>query len=110
MPVNPLETYLRSLQDIRSSGASTDETAYYGSLEALLNEVGKTLKPKVRCFMGMKNLGSGMPDGGLFTADQYQKAADIAPRKGQTPARGAIEAKPAADDVGKDGRLTRLVS
>jgi hypothetical protein len=29
MSVNPLETYLRSLQDIRSSGASTDETAYY---------------------------------------------------------------------------------
>ena len=55
--------------------------------------MGKTLKPKVRCVMNLKNLGAGMPDGGLFTADQFQRQAEGKPKAGQLPARGAIEAK-----------------
>ncbi|MGO8751309.1 MAG: hypothetical protein ACLQNE_35630 [Thermoguttaceae bacterium] len=26
--------------------------------------------------MNLKNLGAGLPDGGLFTADQFQRQAD----------------------------------
>jgi NurA-like 5'-3' nuclease len=55
---DPLETYLQDLRDIRSTGAAVPETSYYGCLERLLNEVGKTLKPKVRC---VKESAAGLP-------------------------------------------------
>jgi len=45
--MNPLETHIRKLYEIRSTGAATPETAYYLALSNLLNEVGKTLKPRV---------------------------------------------------------------
>ena len=47
--LNPLATYLRELRDIRSSGANVPETSFYGPLANLLNEIGRTLKPRVRC-------------------------------------------------------------
>lgn len=40
---NPLETYLKELSEIRSSGAAVKETSYYGPLFNLLDEIGKTL-------------------------------------------------------------------
>lgn len=70
--MRPLETYLTSLREIRSSGEAVDETSYYGALESFLNEVGKSLKPRVRCVLQLKNRGAGMPDGGLFTEDQLK--------------------------------------
>jgi hypothetical protein len=96
---HPVEAYLQAIQFNRSTGAATDETAHYSALGNLLSEVGKRLKPRVRCIMGLKDQGAGMPDGGLFTADQVQKRAD-APLKGQPPARGVIECKPVRNDVG----------
>jgi len=66
----------------------------------LLNEIGKTLKPKVRCVINLANRGAGIPDGGLFTADQIKKA-DPNPMTGQKPARGVIEVKGPADEVQK---------
>src|SRR5581483_3002209 len=59
---------------------------------------GAALKPRVRCFMSLKNQGAGLPDGGLFTPDQIAKGADEPP-PGQAPARGVIECKPPKDDV-----------
>lgn len=96
--MNPLETYLREIYDIRSTGAAVAETAYYPALSNLLNEVGKSLKPKVRCIINLKNRGAGLPDGGLFTPDQFQKSA-IEPLPGAIPARGVIEVKPASNDA-----------
>jgi hypothetical protein len=96
--MNPLETYIRELYDIRSTGAATPETSYYGPLAALLNEAGKTLKPKVRCIINLKNRGGGLPDGGLFTPDQFQKTA-MEPLPGAVPARGVIEVKPVSVDA-----------
>jgi hypothetical protein len=49
--------------------------------------------------MNLRNLGAGMPDGGLFTPDQFQRQADGAPKAGQLPSRGAIEAKGTRPDV-----------
>jgi hypothetical protein len=91
--VNPLETYFRGLRDIRSTGAPTPETSYYGTLANLVNEIGKKLKPRVRCVINLANRGAGMPDGGLFTASQFQRASDAIPLQGQPPERGAIEIK-----------------
>lgn len=84
-----LETYLNEMRAIRSTGAGVKETSYYPPLAGLLNEVGKTLKPKVRAVMNLKNQGAGMPDGGLFTADQFQRGAGE-PGEGQMPSRGWI--------------------
>jgi hypothetical protein len=96
--VNPLETYIGELLNIRSSGAATPETSYYPALSNLFNEVGKTLKPKVRCIINLKNRGAGLPDGGLFTPDQFQKT-DTEPLPGTIPARGVIEVKPVSVDA-----------
>jgi len=89
---------LTELRDIRSTGAAQDETGYYGPLGKLLDDVGKPLKPRVHCIMGLKNQGAGMPDGGLFTPDQFQKKTEH-PRPGQLPSRGAIEVKPTSDSA-----------
>ena len=94
-----VEDYITALRDIRLSGAGVQETSYYGPLANLLNEVGASLKPKVRCIINLANKGAGIPDGGLFTPDQFQKASEAAPLPGQVPARGAIEVKSTADDV-----------
>ena len=97
--MNPLETYLRELRDIRSSGAAVPETSYYTPLANLLNDIGKTLKPRVRCIMQLQNQGAGFPDGGLFTLDQLQNASALEPLLGQLPARGAIEVKSPSNDA-----------
>ena len=97
--MTPLETYLRELRDIRSSGAAVKETSYYPALSNLLNEVGKRLKPRVRCIINLANRGAGIPDGGLFTPDQFQRASEAEPLPGQLPSRGVIEVKSTKDDA-----------
>ena len=90
---NPLAAYLHELRDIRSSGAAVKETSYYGPLANLLNAVGKMLKPRVRCLINIQNKGAGLPDGGLFTPDQFQRVTEAAPLPGQAPARGSSRSK-----------------
>jgi len=97
--MDPVETYFKDLHEIRATGAGVPETSYYGALERLLNEVGKKLKPKVRCVLSLRNRGAGLPDGGLFTAYQFRRRADAEPLPGQKPERGAIEVKPTSDDA-----------
>lgn len=83
---------------IRRSAAGVKETSYYGTLEALFNETGKSLKPKVRCVINLANKGAGIPDGGLFTPNQFQRSStDLI--EGQLPERGAIEIKGTSDNV-----------
>jgi hypothetical protein len=94
-----LETYLRDLREIRPSGAAVKETSYYPALSNLFNELGKTLKPRIRCIINLANRGAGLPDGGLFTAEQFQKSSDAEPLPGQPPARGVIEVKSTKDDA-----------
>lgn len=91
--MHPVESYLRDCQARNLTGAVTPETTFYGPLETLLNAVGHSLKPKVHCFMSLGNVSGNMPDGGLFTPDQFPKGSTQAPA-GQKPARGVIEAKP----------------
>src|ERR1700682_1485862 len=97
--MNPLETYLQNLFEIHSSGSAVKETSGYGTLGNLFNEVGKTLKPKVRCIINIQNKGAGLPDGGLFTPDQFQKRAKGELIEGQLPARGCFEVKSPGEDV-----------
>ncbi len=80
-------------------GGAVPETSYYGALTILLNEIGKTLKPKVRAVSQLMNTGAGAPDFGLFTQQQFTHARDAEPMPGQLPQRGAIEVKGTSDDV-----------
>src|SRR5438552_3606464 len=95
---HPLAQYVADCRARRGTGATTPETSLYPPLEALLNGVGHALKPRVHCFMSLKNQGAGMPDGGLFTPDQIGRGA-TEPPAGQAPARGVIECKPPRQDV-----------
>jgi hypothetical protein len=97
--MTPLETYLTSLREIRSSGEAVDETSYYVPLANFFNEIGKSLKPKVHCVLQLKNRGAGMPDGGLFTEDQLKKQKGEEKSLPQKPARGVIEIKPTSSDA-----------
>ncbi len=112
--MNPLETYFNNLYQIYSTGAGVKETSYYGSLETLLNEVGNTLKPKIRCVINLKNQGAGIPDGGLFSANQFVNSSlPLTPRErgkggegntpfqGIFPERGVIEIKSTKEDINK---------
>ena len=105
--MHSLATYLRELRDIRSSGANVSETSFYGPLANLLSDVGRTLKPRVRCIIHPKNQGAGIPDGGFFTADQL-------PRTGEPdlhaplPARGVMEVKAAGDDAWQTARSAQV--
>lgn len=98
MAVDPVESYLKDLSEVWRSGGGVAEESYYGALQRLLDEIGKKLKPRVRCVPQLKNTGAGEPDFGLFTADQFQRAKDTLPIEGQLPARGVIECKPWNDD------------
>ncbi|MBL8230783.1 MAG: N-6 DNA methylase [Bryobacterales bacterium] len=94
-----LEEYLQDLHEIRSSGSAVQETSYYPALSNLMNAAGKTLKPRVRCVMNLRNRGAGMPDGGLFSADQIQRSSGGDIPEGTVPSRGVIEVKGTAEDA-----------
>jgi len=98
MTTHPLTIYLNDCRSRRGTGATTPETSLYPPLETLLNAVGHGLKPRVHCFMSLKNQGAGMPDGGLFTPEQIARGVDQPP-PGQQPTRGVIECKKPKDDV-----------
>jgi hypothetical protein len=80
------------------------ETSFYPALERLLSDIGKGLSPKVRCVINLANRGAGLPDGGLFSAEQFRGKTGAADSKDnpflvQNPSRGVIEAKPPSEDV-----------
>jgi hypothetical protein len=97
--VQLLETYFGELWQTRQTGGGVEEESYYGSLANLLNAIGKSLKPQVRCVIQLANRGAGHPDGGLFTKDQWDHGNEQMPLLGQIPARGVIEVKPTSDDT-----------
>ena len=107
--MNPVETYFHELFDIHSSGQAVKETSYYGPLANLFNEIGKTLKPRVRCIINLKNRGAGIPDGGLFTPDQLQKGFEAEQSISLIPARGVIEIKGTGDDVGRIAKSEQVL-
>ena len=107
---NPLENYLTELSEINSSSGAVKETSYYPALSNLLNAVGKTLKPRVRSIINIQNAGAGLPDGGLYTAEQFQKQAKGELRDGQLPARGCIEVKSTGENIDDIARGEQVIS
>ena len=104
-----LASFLNAAKSVHSTGGGTKETSYYTAINNLLDGAGHALKPKVRCVMQLKNLGAGNPDGGLFTADQFDRKTGSAKDLGQ-PSRGVIEVKAPAepvDDTATTGQITK---
>jgi len=104
MPENLIERYLTDMGEVRGTRSNVPETSFYSALERLLTDIGKTLSPKVRCVINLANQGAGLPDGGLFSADQFRRKTRDADAKEnpflvQNPSRGVIEAKPPSEDV-----------
>ena len=66
--MSAFENYLKELRDIRATGAAVAETSFYPALSNLFSEIGKGLRPKVRCVMPIADQGAGLPDGGFFAA------------------------------------------
>ncbi len=97
--MNLLQEYLNELHEIRSSGNAVKETSYYPAISNLFNGIGKALKPKIRCIINIKNRGAGIPDGGLFTPDQFQRGAGGDVPEGTIPTRGVIEVKATSEDA-----------
>jgi len=93
-----LAAFLAAAHGVHISGAGTKETSYYTSLDNLLDGIGAMLKPKVRCVMQLKSLGAGNPDGGLFTADQFDRKTE-APKNIAAPGRGVLEVKAPGEAV-----------
>ncbi|MCZ7563805.1 MAG: hypothetical protein M5U08_08325 [Burkholderiales bacterium] len=85
---HPLVAYLNELAEIRQTGANVPETSYYPALSTLFNDVGREVKPRVRCVINIANRGAGLPDGGLFTEEQFKKRLESEPMLGQMPSRG----------------------
>lgn len=98
--MSALTEYLRAIHHVRATGGGTSEESYYPALAALLDHVGKRLKPPVRAVFELKNLGAGHPDFGLYTAEQFERA-DGGLRAGhvEKPARGVGEVKGAGHDL-----------
>ena len=99
MSIHPVENYLKNLSEIHRTGGGAKEESYYSALEALLNEAGAELKPRVRAVSQLRNTGAGEPDFGLFTANQFQSIRDERPVEGALPERGVVEAKGWAEDA-----------
>ncbi|WP_436888415.1 type ISP restriction/modification enzyme [Nocardiopsis dassonvillei] len=103
-----LRTYLEKLQAIHSTGEAVPETSYYGQLEGLLNEVGKTLDPVVTCVLTTKNRGAGIPDGGLFTARKALVETGASALLVRAPERGVMEVKGLSQDVVQVARSAQV--
>ena len=97
--MHPVEAYLRHLYQIYTSGARV----YDPALANLLNEIGQTLKPRVRCLLNLKSISPGLPDGGLFTLDQFPGSPESTRLElpNNPPARGVIMTQNLGDDLQK---------
>lgn len=93
-----LDAYLARMREIRGTGAATNETSYYSALEALLNGVGRQLRPRVIANGQIRNQGAGHPDFGLYAQAQCRGGEPVA-RTGAVPERGVVEVKGLAEET-----------
>jgi len=94
-----LEAFLFACLSVHRTGGGTGETSFYTPINNLLDAVGASLQPRVRCIMQLKNLGAGSPDGGLFTSEQFDRKTSHV-KDLSAPARGVIEVKSPAEALG----------
>jgi hypothetical protein len=88
--MNPLETYLKELNEIRASVAAVKETSYYGPLANLLNEIGKTLKPKVKCIINLQNQAPVYLTAGCSPGSNFRKLVIMSPGRRSSRVGGGM--------------------
>ena len=98
-PEQKTRRYLRQMRDIRPS--ATDERTFYTALSELLNAVGGELKPKVTAKLLPSGSKEGEPDLGLYSAEQNKRGKKSPKLPPEKPARGVVEVKGLAADMGK---------
>jgi hypothetical protein len=103
-----LRSYLQGIRNIHVTGEAVEETSYYGQLERLLNDVGKTLSPAVTCVLTTRNRGAGVPDGGLFVARQAVAQAGDSVLLARAPERGVMEVKGPGKEVRQVARSAQV--
>lgn len=113
MSDDPIERYLADMGEIWRTRSNVPETSFYPALERLLSDIGRTLAPKVRCVINPANRGAGIPDGGLFSAEQFRdrtQGADASPNSfpAPIPARGVVEAKGVAEDIRQEVKTDQI--
>lgn len=109
---NPIEAFFADIRDTHVSGVGVKETSYYPYLANVLNTIGRSLKPRVRCVIHPHSIGAGLPDGALITTDQKSVAFDPL-ADGLIPSRGVIEIKaPDADSktVASSEQVARYIA
>jgi hypothetical protein len=87
--MDPLESYLTRLREIRSSGQAQPETSYYDALANLLNEIGKSLLPEIRranIYQFADDMNEGKAGLGPFQAVGQETGHDEILTKEQTRA------------------------
>ena len=89
-----VQRYFLGVADVHDSGGGTNEQSYYPPLANLLNAVGETLEPQVKCVVELRDQGAGHPDMGLYSARQLRKGDDR-----PLPERGVVEVKPPDNDA-----------
>ena len=89
-----VQRYFAAVAATRASGGATAERSYYPALENLLNAVGETHDPKVRCVTELKDMGAGHPDMGLYSARQLRRDEER-----PLPERGVVEVKAPSEDA-----------
>ena len=55
MAEDAVQKYLTDLGEIYRTGGGVEEESFYGAFETFLNEIGRKLKPKVRCVPQLKD-------------------------------------------------------
>ena len=89
--MNALETYLKDLRDIRSTGAAVAETSFYPALSNLLNEIGKIAQAQGPLrHQSWPIAGRACPTAACSPPTSSRRRGDAEPKPGQLPARGAI--------------------
>ena len=89
-----VQRYFLGVADVHHSGGGTNEQSYYPPLANLLNAVGETLEPQVKCVVELRDQGAGHPDMGLYSARQLRRGEDR-----PLPERGVVEVKPPDNDA-----------
>lgn len=103
--MSTLANFLSELARIRAFGVQ--ERSFYPPIAGLMTEVGRELKPRVRCITELKGLGADHPDAGLFSDDICRRLDDDAIRV-LKPDRGVIEVKPPSHDARKVARTEQV--
>ena len=90
-----LADYLQHMRQIR--GQATPEISYYSPLMNLFNAIGEEMRPPVKAIGQIRDVGFGIPDFGLLTAEQLKLFANGS--KSEKPDRGVVEAKSLAANI-----------